>query len=410
MLGILNLGKDRLINVMQYGIDIGREFILGADGTYRWMLRNKGIKELLEDRHFQFLSRFGPVHYFQKENEYLVTDFEVADHILKQDRLFIKFRQTPLDPSELYVYGQPDRHTKSTALIRACITKDILKDTSVWLRELSIRVFEQLPVNEKFDWYKRFCMPTVFYSTCHILGFEHGSAEVYFKKAGEDVESNEFYEGFKDWCVNYLEMPHVEGDNRMLNSFRKYVSEGHYTRDEALDLLLLMFIGALKTTSSLLAVLSRALMSGWSGIEPMQLLDEQLLTRYMEENLRLNPVLPRIARRVAADTEVSGVTFKKGARLFLDVRATNRDPKRFQQPEEASFSFNHPRQLTFGSGMHQCIGMHMARYQMRVVLPTLLERIGSVRHIASKWAIDADDLHFYHPHFFICKRSATSPK
>ncbi len=119
MLGILNLGKDRLINVMQYGIDIGREFILGADGTYRWMLRNKGIKELLEDRHFQFLSRFGPVHYFQKENEYLVTDFEVADHILKQDRLFIKFRQTPLDPSELYVYGQPDRHTKSTALIRA---------------------------------------------------------------------------------------------------------------------------------------------------------------------------------------------------------------------------------------------------------------------------------------------------
>lgn len=406
MLGLLNLGKDRFVSAMHYGIDIARQFILGDEGTYRWMLRTKGVKELLEDHHYQFLSRFGPIHYFQKENEYLVTDFEAADHILKQDRLFLKFRQTLLDPSELYVYGQPDSHAKSDTLIRACITKDILKESSVWLRDLSIRVFEDLPVNEKFDWYKRYCMPTVFYSTCNILGFEHGSAQAYFKSAGEDVESNQFYDGFKDWCQQYMDMPQIDGDGRMLNMFRKYINEGHFTREEALDLMLLMFIGALKTTSSLLAILSRALMSGWSGIDPMQLLDEQFLTRYIEENLRLNPVLPRIARRVVSDTEVSGVVLKKDSRLYLDVRATNRDTSRFIKPNEPSFSFNHPRQLTFGSGMHQCIGMHMARYQMRVVLPTLLERIGTIRHIASKWAIDADDLHFYHPHFFICKKSA----
>jgi cytochrome P450 len=219
------------------------------------------------------------------------------------------------------------------------------------------------------------------------------------------VESSDFYVGFKDWCLQTLQTGHVEGDGRLLNTFRRYVAEGLFTRDEALELLLLMFAGALKTTSSFLAVMSLALMDRWSGVKPSDLLEEQVLVRYVEECLRFNPIVPRIVRQVVSDTSVSGVPMRKGSHVIIDVRAANKDSKRFENPEVASFFFSHPRHLTFGAGIHHCIGMHMARHQIKAVLPTLIERIGSVRHISSEWTIDAGEHHFYHPHRLTCRRS-----
>ena len=410
MYGILNKGKQRLATVLRDGTDKGREYFLGSDGAYRWMLRSFRLNDVLEERRYQFLSRFGSVHYFEREQHYLVTSFEEADHILKNDHLFSKIRQTSFDPFEQLLYAQSDRHAKTSALIRPCITKDILNESSAWVRDMSIRVFESLPTGEKFDWHKEYCMPTVYFSTCHIQGFDLEWAEAYFKKVGGNIETAEFYHGFKECCMQWLNTGHVEGDGRLLNTFKKYVAAGVFNREEATELLMLMFSGALKTTASFLAVLSRALMAGWSGIEPMQLLDEQVLTRYVEENLRLCPIVPRIVRRIEADSVLAGISLKKGSLVYIDIRMANRDPKRFSKPDEASFSFNHPRHMTFGSGIHHCIGMPMARHQMKVLLPTLLERIGTVRHITSKWVVDAEEHHFYHPHYFICKRDVARSK
>ncbi len=410
MYDVLNNGKERLATVLRDLKDIGREYLLGSEGAYQWMLRSLSLNDVLEERRYRFLSHFGAIHFFEREHHYLVTGFEEADQILKNDHLFSKIRQTSFDPFEQLLYAQPDRHAETSALIRPCITKNILNESSGWVRDMSIRVFESLPTSEKFDWHKQYCMPTVYFSTCHIQGFDLEWAESYFKKVGGNVETAEFYLGFKKSCMQWLMTDHIEGDGRLLNTFKRYVAEGVFSKEEATEMLMLMFSGALKTTASFLAVLSRALMSGWSAIDPKQLLDDQVLTRYVEENLRLCPIVPRIVRRIESDTELAGISLKKGSLVYLDIRMANKDPKRFSKPDEASFSFNHSRHLTFGSGIHHCIGMHMARHQMKVLLPTLLERINSVRHIASKWVVDAEEHHFYHPHYFICRRDLDHSK
>ncbi len=87
----------------------------------------------------------------------------------------------------------------------------------------------------------------------------------------------------------------------------------------------------------------------------------------VEEALRLfAPVTS--ARTVQSDTEIAGQTLKSGERVLLALPAANRDPAEFPHPDQPRFDRNNVRHLTFGSGIHKCLGMHLARLELRVAI------------------------------------------
>lgn len=377
---------------------------LGESAFYRRMVDGLLVADVIEDRHMRFLSRYGKVHHFKRENAYLVTGFEEVDYALKNDALFLKMRQTALDPYGHFIYAKPERHAQTDALVRACLTKRIFNDSAQWIWDLSVRVFDSLPVVKKFDWSASYAMPVVYHSTCHLFGFDPGESEGYFREGGGNLEDPGFYLRFKPWCLQALAADHMPGDERMLNAFRRYVDQGDFTPDEAAELMLVMFAGALKTTASFLCILSRELMTRSTILGSLVSTDDQGLTRFMEESLRLNPIVPRIMRKVVSETILSGVHLQEGSWVYLDVRAANRDADRFGKSDSVSLTNHHQRHLTFGAGIHQCVGMGMARHVLKTVVSSLLGRIGAVDHLASKWVVDTEGHHFYHPHYMICRR------
>ncbi len=87
----------------------------------------------------------------------------------------------------------------------------------------------------------------------------------------------------------------------------------------------------------------------------------------VEEALRLfAPVIS--ARTVQSDTTMAGQTLKSGERVLLALPAANRDPAEFADPDQPKFDRNNVRHLTFGSGIHKCLGMHLARLELRVAI------------------------------------------
>lgn len=395
---------DRLEPWVRHGIDRGREALLGPNEAYRRILDEQTVADVLDDRRFRFLSRFGNIHYFRKDDAYLVTGFEEADHIFKQDALFPNVKQTALDPYDHLLSTSPEMHDRTAAMIRACLTKKVFNESSDWVRNMSKGLFDALPVRRKFDWYRSFAMPSAYFSACRIFGFEDSGASAFHRSGDGNLESTAFYSGFREWCLEGLREAPSERDERLLNTFRIKVAEGSLTEDEALELILVMFHGALKTTSSMVCVLSRNLIKRCRQGGTGELQDETVLTKFIEESVRLDPVLPRLVRTVDRETTVFGVPMKRGATVYLDVRAANRDGRRFEVPEEASLRSNHQRHLSFGAGLHQCIGMHMARHNARMILTPLVDRAGSVRILASKWVTDTHDVYFYHPHYMVCRR------
>jgi cytochrome P450 len=101
--------------------------------------------------------------------------------------------------------------------------------------------------------------------------------------------------------------------------------------------------------------------------------DRSLLVPAIDETLRYEPTGPHVARWVARDFEAYGMTVPAGSAMLLLFGAANRDPRRFANPDvfDIHRTSNH---LTFGKGMHYCLGANLARLEGRVALDELLNR------------------------------------
>jgi len=96
--------------------------------------------------------------------------------------------------------------------------------------------------------------------------------------------------------------------------------------------------------------------------------DPTLAKQASEELLRFHG-FHMSAREVMQDIEIDGVLFKKGDIVTLSTGASNRDPEKFEDPNEVDLQrSNAHSHLTFGAGPHRCIGSHSASLQFRIAL------------------------------------------
>jgi cytochrome P450 len=107
--------------------------------------------------------------------------------------------------------------------------------------------------------------------------------------------------------------------------------------------------------------------------------DRQLLRPAIEESLRWMPTDPMFSRHVTRDIDFQGAQIPKGAVMHLCLGAANRDPARWERPDEYDISRPPKPMLAFGNGPHVCIGMHVARAEMAVGIGALLDRLPNLR-------------------------------
>lgn len=102
--------------------------------------------------------------------------------------------------------------------------------------------------------------------------------------------------------------------------------------------------------------------------------DRSLLTRTVDETLRFEPTGPHVARYMARDFECYDTTVPAGAAMLLLFGAANRDPRRYPDPDTFDIHRANISHLTFGKGLHYCLGANLARLEGRVALDELLNR------------------------------------
>lgn len=107
--------------------------------------------------------------------------------------------------------------------------------------------------------------------------------------------------------------------------------------------------------------------------------DRSLLRPAIEEALRWMPTDPMFSRWVTEDIDFYGQHVPKGSVMHLCIGAANRDPERWERPDEFDILRPTRSTLAFGQGEHICLGMHVARGEMTVGINALLDRLPDLR-------------------------------
>lgn len=147
--------------------------------------------------------------------------------------------------------------------------------------------------------------------------------------------------------------------------------------DTVANYTMLLVLGGLDTTSASLG--NVAVRFDRQPELRQRLLDQpELLGEAIEELLRIDSPVQALARTVAHDTELGGVELREGDRCLLAWAAANRDPSQFPDPDEVDLEREGNRHLTFGVGLHRCLGSNFGRTMLRVMVDTMLARFPDV--------------------------------
>jgi cytochrome P450 len=152
---------------------------------------------------------------------------------------------------------------------------------------------------------------------------------------------------------------------------------GVLTEDELLGLLLFLLSAGFRTTTALLGNATAQLLENPAEAERLRR-NPSAADAVVEESLRHEAPSQLVPRQTLADCVIGGEAIPAGRLLIAVVGAANRDPEQYPEPDRFSpgrFITGRPgRALTFGGGMHFCIGAALSRMEATVALPLLLNR------------------------------------
>jgi cytochrome P450 len=107
--------------------------------------------------------------------------------------------------------------------------------------------------------------------------------------------------------------------------------------------------------------------------------DRALVPKAVEEALRWEPPITWITRLSVRDSVVDGVAIPAESKVDVVQGSANRDPAKYDRPDEFDIMRKADRHMTFAHGPHVCIGQHLARFEMSRALNALLDRLPNLR-------------------------------
>jgi cytochrome P450 len=186
------------------------------------------------------------------------------------------------------------------------------------------------------------------------------------------------------------------GDD-MLSGLTERISSGELTRHEATEVGVVMLLAGHETTANMIALGTLALLENPDQLALLRanLDDPKLVASAVEELLRYLTIAHGGRRRAALeDITVGGQTIRAGEGMILVNETGNRDPAVFPDPDRLDLERNARSHLSFGFGVHQCVGQPLARLELQIVYRTLLQRAPNL-----ELATELDQLPFKHDGF-----------
>jgi cytochrome P450 len=173
---------------------------------------------------------------------------------------------------------------------------------------------------------------------------------------------------------------HDLGDDLLSGMIAAEDEGDRLSHDELLDTTLLLFAAGHETTVNLISGGMLNLLEHPFELQRLQA-DPTLIETAVEELLRFGPPVQLTARTTTTEVEVAGKLLPKGSELIVMLAAANRDPSVFTEPQSLDIGRAENRHLSFGGGIHLCLGAPLARVEGQEAIGRLVRRFPSLRPV-----------------------------
>ncbi len=214
-----------------------------------------------------------------------------------------------------------------------------------------------------------------------LLKWSHAYVGMYmFKRTHEDeLAADIAAKEFADYVRSVIAQRRAEPKDDLLSHMIHTEHKGQYlTDDELISTTIVLLNAGHEATVHQIGNSVRVILE--SGSDPALLFqDEKSTERTVEETLRIGAPVHIFQRWALEPVEIDGVTFRRGDKVSLILAAANLDPQKFTDPLTFKPDRAEAPNLSFGAGIHFCIGAPLARLELNIVLPLLFKRLPGLR-------------------------------
>lgn len=284
----------------------------------------------------------------------------------------------------------PPDHTRVRKLLTSAFTARRIEQLRPRAEEIVEGLLDAMAAaGPPVELYRNFAYPLPITVIAELLGMPPSDNHLYQSLltsflASEDAVVEEIARAFADMRQYVTELIAAKraqpGEDLLTAMIRANEDGDRLTDDELLAHTELFILSGQDTTANMI---SNSVITLFRHSDQLELLRQQpeLIPNAVEELLRFVPAEIGNATRVATeDIELRGVTIRAGDAVITIEQAANRDPEAFPDPDRFDVTRRpKPSHLSFGHGVHFCIGAILARMQIAVALAGLLRRFPTLR-------------------------------
>ena len=346
-----------------------------------------------------------PLYYNEQLDFYAVSRFDDVQRGLLDRETFSSARGAVLEfikaniefPPGILIFEDPPQHTVHRGLLSRVFTPKRMNALEPKVREFCARALDPLVGAGGFDFVADLGAQMPMRTIGMLLGIPEADQEEARNRAdaslrtepGEPMDVSEDRLGQGDFFADYIDWRAEHPSDDLMTDLLQAEFEDEtgttcrLTRDEVLMYVSVLSGAGNETTNRLVGWMGKVLAEHPDQRREL-VEDRTLVPNAVEELLRFEPPTPHVARYVARDVEFHDRTVPAGSALMCLSGSANRDERKYADPDRFDIHRDIRQHLTFGYGIHFCLGANLARLEGRVALDEVLTRF-------PHWDVDWDN-------------------
>ncbi len=344
-------------------------------------------------RTYEQLRQKDPVHRMRLIEAWALTRYEDVQDVLADHKRFTNAeRNYDYMQYRTFLDLDPPDHTRLRGLVSKAFTPRAVRELGPRIQDLVDELLDAVAGKGRIDLISDFAFPLPVIVIAEMLGVP-AQDRARFREWSDDIAlsvnpllnseqiervqqaTEELFEYFEGIIEQRRQAP----QNDMISALLAAEEEGdRLTHEELLSTLMLLLVAGNETTRNLIGNGMLALLKYPAQLQRLREHPE-LLDSAINELLRYDSPVQMDARNAIDDVEIGGKRIAAGQRILAIVGAANRDPQVFANPDELDIGRDEVSHLSFGRGIHYCLGSPLAILEGRIAFSSLLDRYSSLR-------------------------------